>query len=198
MEATDHVLLVGNGARDFAIDQGFEPQEMLTPDARSAWEDWRKQGEDHDTLPADSHDTIGALALDGNGDLAAVCTTSGIAYKLPGRVGDSPLIGCGLYADNDVGAAVATGRGEEIARTCGAFQIVTLIRQGQTPQEACETVVRHLVDRVPSSAEHQMAYAAIDKDGNVGGAAVRAFPYAVTTEGVNEVREGFRLFSETD
>jgi len=198
MDATDHVLLVGDGAREFAIDQGFEPQEMLTPDARSAWEEWRRQGEDHDTLPADSHDTIGALALDRNGDLAAVCTTSWIAYKLPGLVGDSPLIGCGLYADNEVGAAVATGRGEEIARTCGAFQIVSLILQGHTPQEACEAVGRHLVDRVPASADHQMAYAAIDKDGNVGGAAVRAFPYAVTTESVNEVREGFTLLPETD
>lgn len=198
MEATEHVLLVGEGARRFALDQGFESQEMRTPESTEAWEAWKAKGGDHDTLPADSHDTIGAVALDDRGDLAAVCTTSGIAYKLPGRVGDSPLIGCGLYADNEIGAAVATGRGEEIARTCGSFAIVNLIREGRSPQEACESVVRHLVQRVPASERHQMAYAAIDKQGNVGAAAVRTFPYAVTNHTTNEVRSGFSLLGEND
>ncbi len=196
MEETEHVMLVGEGARSFAIDQGFPEQDMLTPDAREAWETWRSRGQDQDSLPADSHDTIGAVALDGNGDLAAVCTTSGIAYKLPGRVGDSPMIGCGLYADNETGAAVATGRGEEIARTCGSFAIVNLMRQDHSPQEACELVVSHLVARVPASERHQMAYAAIDKDGRFGAAAAQApWPYAVTNDDVNEIRSGFTLLS---
>ena len=133
------------------------------------------------------------------GDLAAACTTSGIAYKLPGRVGDSPLIGCGLYANNETGAAVATGRGEEIARTCGSFAIVNLMREGHTPQEACESVVRHLVTRVPTSKRHQMAYTAINRDGNFGAAAARPpFPYAVTTKSVNEIRSGFTLLPAID
>ena len=197
MEATDHVMLVGEGARTFALDQGFESRDMLTSDAADAYREWKSRGEDHDRLPSDSHDTIGSVAMDGNGDLAAVCTTSGIAYKLPGRVGDSPMIGSGLYADNEVGAAVATGRGEEIARTCGSFAIVSLMREGKTPQEACEHVVRHLVARVPQSKRHQMAYLAIDRHGNVGGAAARPeFPYAVTTETINETRSGFTLLKD--
>jgi L-asparaginase/N4-(beta-N-acetylglucosaminyl)-L-asparaginase len=203
MENTEHVLLVGEGARVFAVDQGFSEQEMLTSETAAEWEAWQKKGQDRemniDTLPADSHDTIGAIALDANGDLAAACTTSGIAYKLPGRVGDSPLIGCGLYADNETGAAVATGRGEEIARTCGSFAIVNLMREGRTPQEACESVVTHLVTRVPTSKRHQMAYAAIDKDGNWGAAAARPpFPYAITTKSVNEIRSGFTLLPAID
>jgi len=191
MEETEHVMLVGEGARRFAIDHGFESRDMLTAEARAEWEEWRSKGADHDTLPADSHDTIGCVALDRNGDLAAACTTSGIAYKLPGRVGDSPMIGSGLYADNEVGAAVATGRGEEIARTCGSFAIVSMMRTGMSPQEACNSVVEHLTRRVPSSKRHQMAYAAIDKDGNYGAAASQTpFPYAVTNPSVNDVLSG--------
>jgi N4-(beta-N-acetylglucosaminyl)-L-asparaginase len=199
MEETDHVLLVGDGAKRFAIDQGFREQSMSTPETKKAWEKWRRAGEDHDTLPADSHDTIGMVTLDAQDDLAAACTTSGIAYKMPGRVGDSPLIGCGLYADNEIGAAVATGRGEEIARTCGSFAIVNLMREGKTPQEACESVVRHLVNRVPSAKPHQMAYAAIDKTGRYGAAAARSpFPYAVTNGTINETLSGFTLLPEAD
>lgn len=196
MEDTSHVLLVGDGARRFALDRGFETRDMLTESARADWEAWRSEGRDAEQKPADSHDTIGAVALDEQGDIAAVCTTSGIAYKLPGRVGDSPLIGCGLYADNDVGAAVATGRGEEIARTCGAFAIVSHMRAGMSPQEACEAVVRHLLSRVPTSSPHQMAYCAIDRDGRWGAAAARdPFPYAVRNADVNEVRHG-RTFQD--
>ena len=106
------------------------------------------------------------IALDQQGNLAAACTTSGAAFKLPGRVGDSPLIGSGLYADNDAGAAAATGRGEEITRTCGSFAVVEHIRHGKSPQEACEAVVQHLIARVPSARPYQMAYIAIDKYGN--------------------------------
>lgn len=199
MEKTEHVMLIGEGAFRFALECGFQEQEMLTPKTRAEWEAWRDRGTGQDTLPADSHDTIGMVALDACGDLAAACTTSGIAYKRPGRVGDSPLIGSGLYADNEVGAAVATGRGEEIARTCGSFAIINLIREGRSPQEACEAVVKHLVHRVPSSSRHQMAYVAIDKKGNFGAAAARSpFPYAVTTKCENELKTGFTLLQSSD
>lgn len=188
MEKTAHVMLTGEGALQFARQQGFQECEMLTDSAREAWEKW-KSGQTGQ--PTDAHDTIGMLAIDKHGDIAAACTTSGVAFKLPGRVGDSPLIGCGLYADNDVGAAAATGQGEEIARTCGSFAIVEHMRQGKSPQEACEAVVQHLIHRVPTSQKFQMAYIAIDKHGNYGGAAARdSFPFAVTTETENSLHQG--------
>ena len=130
------------------------------------------------------------IALDESGNLAAACTTSGAAFKLPGRVGDSPLIGSGLYADNDAGAAVATGRGEEIVRTCGSFAVVEHMRQGKSPQEACEAVVQHLIARVPSARPYQMAYIAIDKYGNWGAAAARSgFLAAVTNNAENRLHK---------
>ena len=185
MEKTDHVLLVGNGALKFARAQGFEECNMLTEQGREAWEKWKRE---RTGAPADAHDTIGMVALDQHGDLAAACTTSGAAFKLPGRVGDSPLIGSGLYADNDAGAAAATGRGEEIVRTCGSFAVVEHMRQGKSPQEACEAVVQHLIARVPSARPYQMAYIAIDKYGNWGAAAARSgFLAAVTSDAENQL-----------
>ena len=185
MEKTDHVLLVGNGALKFARAQGFEECLMLTEQGREAWEKWKRE---RTGAPADAHDTIGMIALDQHGDLAAACTTSGAAFKLPGRVGDSPLIGSGLYADNDAGAAAATGRGEEIVRTCGSFAVVEHMRQGKSPQEACEAVVQHLIARVPSARPYQMAYIAVDKYGNWGAAAARSgFLSAVTSNAENQL-----------
>ena len=158
---------------------------MLTEHGREAWEKWKRE---QTGPPADVHDTIGLIALDQHGNLAAACTTSGAAFKLPGRVGDSPLIGSGLYADNDAGAAAATGRGEEIARTCGSFAVVEHMRQGKSPQEACEAVVQHLIARVPSARPYQMAYIAIDKYGNWGAAAARSgFLSAVTSNAENQL-----------
>ena len=185
MEKTDHVFLVGNGALKFARAQGFEECNMLTENGQEAWERWKRE---RTGPPADVHDTIGMIALDQNGNLAAACTTSGAAFKLSGRVGDSPLIGSGLYADNDAGAAAATGRGEEIARTCGSFAVVEHMRQGKSPQEACEAVVQHLIARVPSARPYQMAYIAIDKYGNWGAAAARSgFLSAVTSNAENQL-----------
>ena len=187
MEKTDHVFLVGEGALQFARTQGFQACEMLTEDGRKAWEAWKNGQTD---APADVHDTIGMIALDQRGNLAAACTTSGAAFKLPGRVGDSPLIGSGLYADNDAGAATATGRGEEIARTCGSYAIVEHMRQGKSPQAACEAVVQHLVARVPKAQPHQMAYIALDKRGNWGAVATRSgFLAAVTSNAENHLCE---------
>ncbi len=185
MEKTDRVFLVGNGALKFARAQGFEECNMLTEHGRAAWEKWKRE---RTGPPADVHDTIGMIALDQHGNLAAACTTSGAAFKLPGRVGDSPLIGSGLYADNDAGAAAATGRGEEITRTCGSFAVVEYMRHGKSPQEACEAVVQHLIARVPSARPYQMAYIAIDKYGNWGAAAARSgFLSAVTSNAENQL-----------
>ena len=187
MEKTDHVFLVGNGALKFAHAQGFEECNMLTEHGREAWEKWKRE---RTGPPADVHDTIGMIALDQHGNLAAACTTSGAAFKLPGRVGDSPLIGSGLYADNDAGAAAATGRGEEITRTCGSYAVVEHMRQGKSPQEACEAVVQHLIARVPSARPFQMAYIAIDKYGNWGAAAARSgFLSAVTSNVENQLHK---------
>lgn len=188
MEKTAHVMLTGQGALNFARQHGFKEQNMLTDTAKEAWQKW-KDGQAG--APTDAHDTIGMIAVDKHGNIAAACTTSGVAFKLPGRVGDSPLIGSGLYADNEVGAAAATGQGEEIARTCGSYAIVEHMRQGKSPQEACEAVVQHLIKRVPTSQKFQMAYIAIDKHGNYGGAAARdSFPFAVTTTKENSLHQG--------
>jgi len=188
MEKTAHVMLTGEGANQFAHQQGFQTCNMLTDAAREAWQNWKTGQADK---PTDAHDTIGMLAIDTHGDIAAACTTSGVAFKLPGRVGDSPLIGSGLYADNEVGAAAATGQGEEIARTCGSYAIIEHMRQGKSPQEACEAVVQHLIKRVPTSQKFQMAYIAIDKHGNYGGAAAReGFHFAITTKNENTLYPG--------
>lgn len=188
MEKTAHVMLTGQGALNFARQHKFEENNLLTDPAREAWEKWKAGQAD---APTDAHDTIGIIAIDKHGDIAAACTTSGVAFKLPGRVGDSPLIGSGLYADNDVGAASATGQGEEIARTCGSFAIVEHMRQGKTPQEACEAVVQNLLKRVPTSQKFQMAYIAIDKHGNYGGAAARnGFHFAVANPNENTLYPG--------
>ncbi len=195
MEKTDHVLLVGEGALTFARAQGFEEKDLLTESAGKAWEEWKAE---RAGKPADTHDTIGMLALDTAGDLAAACTTSGRAFKLPGRVGDSPLIGSGLYADNEIGAATATGRGEEIVRVCGAFLIVEFMRQGRSPQGACEDTVHRLIDRVPTSRPYQMAFLALNRDGEYGGASAReGFSYAVANAQENRLHPG-RYFIAKD
>ena len=187
MERTPHVMLVGAGALEFARAQTFQEKNLLTDRAREAWEAWR---DGRTARPTDAHDTIGMLALDAAGDLAAACTTSGQAFKLSGRVGDSPLIGSGLYADNEVGAAAATGQGEEIVRICGSFLVVELMRAGMPPREACDAVVQRLVHRVPTSRPFQMAFIALNRDGVCGGAASqKGFTYAVTNREENALRE---------
>jgi len=195
MEKTDHVLLVGEGALAFARAEGFQERDLLTDQARQAWEAWKAEGADR---PSDAHDTIGMLALDAAGNLAAACTTSGIAFKLSGRVGDSPLIGCGLYADNEAGAAAATGRGEEIDRICASFFIVERMRRGDSPQAACEAAVERLIARVPASRRYQMAFIALNPQGECGGAAARqGFSYTATDAHRHQLYPG-NYFVEED
>jgi len=183
METTPHVMLVGDGALQFALAQGFEKKNLLTKKAIEAWQEWLKESEY--TLPVniENHDTIGTLALDKQGNVSGACTTSGMAYKMHGRVGDSPIIGAGLFVDNEIGAATATGVGELVMKTLGSFLIVELMRQGQTPQQACETAVQRITAKYDCT-DKQVGYLAIDKKGNYGAAAVhKGFNYAITQSG---------------
>ena len=193
MEDTPHVLLVGEGALQFALEKGFTKEDLLTPEAAEAWHAWLKEArykpvvnsenlDYHHGLPGgkSNHDTIGMLAVDGHGQMAGACTTSGMAWKLHGRVGDSPIIGAGLYVDNEVGGATSTGVGEEVIRTAGSFLVVELMRQGRTPQEACEEAVRRIVKKRPDAAkELQVGFLALRRDGAVGVHAIqKGFTYA--------------------
>ena len=146
MEDTPHVMLSGKGAYDFAIQKGFKHKNLLTIEAKLAWEKWIKDAKKQKPIiNNENHDTIGMLAIDKKGNLSGACTTSGWAYKLHGRVGDSPLIGAGLYVDNEVGAACATGLGEAVIRICGSHTVVELMRQGISPQNACKQAVERII-----------------------------------------------------
>jgi len=146
MEKTTHVMLVGEGALKLALDNGFTKEKFdRTPDSDKAWKEWLIKAEYKPVVNFENHDTIGMVAMDAAGNLSGACTTSGMAYKLHGRVGDSPIIGAGLYVDNEVGAAAATGTGEEVIRICGTHLVVELMRQGNSPEEACKKAVERIV-----------------------------------------------------
>ncbi|MFT5109114.1 MAG: N4-(beta-N-acetylglucosaminyl)-L-asparaginase [Verrucomicrobiales bacterium] len=178
MEKTPHVLLVGDGAKKFALQQGLEPAELLTEKRLEAWRKWRE--ENH---PADNHDTIALVGLGTDGNLAGGCSTSGYGYKLPGRVGDSPIIGSGLYVDNEVGAAGSTGLGENVMRFCASFMVVENMRAGMSPEEACIATIKRVAKMDPTPAEElYINFIAIDKQGRYGAAGTgKGFEYAVTT-----------------
>ncbi len=147
MEKTPHVMLVGRGAERFAAQQGFRREKLLTPQSEKAWREWLRKAEHKPYHNPGQHDTIGILALDKQGRICGACTTSGMAFKMHGRVGDSPIIGAGLFVDGEVGAATATGVGEEMIRIAGSHTAVELMRQGYTPQQACEEAVKRLVHK---------------------------------------------------
>jgi N4-(beta-N-acetylglucosaminyl)-L-asparaginase len=190
MEKTPHVMLAGEGARQFAISQGFPiEEEKLSPKAQKAYDEWKKTSKYKPVINIENHDTIGMIGMDDKGNFAGSCTTSGLAYKMHGRVGDSPIIGAGLYVDNEVGAATATGLGESIIRICGSFLIVELMRQGRSPQEACEEAVRRLISKNRKDiADIQAGFLAINKEGQVGAFAVQpGFNFAQATLSNNEL-----------
>ncbi|NVK52293.1 MAG: N(4)-(beta-N-acetylglucosaminyl)-L-asparaginase [Flavobacteriaceae bacterium] len=168
MEETPHVLLAGKGAEQFAVEQGFKRENLLTEASKKAWEKWKITSEYKPIINIENHDTIGMLAIDSKGDISGACTTSGMAYKMAGRVGDSAVIGSGLFIDNTVGGATATGMGEEVLKTVGSFLIVELMRQGRTPQEACEEGVRRIVTSNPNYKNFQVGYVALNKKGEYG------------------------------
>lgn len=173
MEQTPHVMLAGDGAKQFAIEQGFPIENLLTEKSKADWEKWKETSLYTPIINIENHDTIGMLAMDEDGNLSGACTTSGLAYKMAGRVGDSPIIGAGLYVDNAVGAATATGLGEEIVKNVGSFLIVELMRQGKSPQDACEIAVQRIVDRVGDKAkDFQVGFIALNKKGEYGSFAI--------------------------
>ena len=181
MEDTPHVMMVGNGAFDFAIEKGFEKKDLLTPEAKETWLKW-KESEDlkKPEINSENHDTIGLLAMDKDGNLSGACTTSGWAYKLPGRVGDSPIIGAGLFVDNEIGAACATGMGEAVIRIAGSHTVVELMRYGHSPEEACKLAVERIQKKHKDITGLQVGFIAINKNGEVGGYSVYAgFNYAL-------------------
>jgi len=214
MEKTPHVMLVGSGAQQFAIAEGFLLEEQkLSPDAQDAYDKWLKKSEykpviNIENLPDRSkgvaleqagskahgpfappqlengewnHDTIGMVAMDVNGNLSGSCTTSGMAFKMRGRVGDSPIIGAGLFVDNEVGACTATGQGEDVIRISGAHTVVELMRQGLSPEQACKKAIERIIRiKKDKAKEIQVAFLAISKKGAVGSYAVqRGFTYAI-------------------
>ena len=227
MERTPHTLLVGQNAVRFAREQGFEEFEQLTDFARTRWEEWKNSADGADVshfdlgpkeeLPGavsrrkpytpDDHDTIGLCALDMQGNLAGGCTTSGMSWKLPGRVGDSPIIGSGLYVDNEVGAAAATGHGDEMMRVCPSYRVVQLMEQGMHPQRACEETIRYMLKKMPPETHNFYGggLIALRKDGEYGAAGTasgfrspdRLWQWCVAFSPKVEEREGPYIDSET-
>ncbi len=168
MEDTPHVILAGKGAEQFAISEGFKPTDLLTERSKKDWEEWKKTSQYKPIINIENHDTIGMIAIDINGDIAGGCTTSGLAYKMAGRVGDSPIIGSGLFIDNEIGGATATGLGEEVLKTVGSFLIVELMRQGRNPQQACEEAIGRIIKKSPNYKDFQVGYIAVNKKGETG------------------------------
>ena len=184
MEKTPHVFLVGEGALKFALDQGFKKENLLTKESEKAWKEWLKTAHYKPLANIENHDTIGIVALDQKQNLSGACTTSGMAYKMQGRVGDSPIIGAALFVDNEIGAATSTGVGEEVIRIVGSHLVVELMRQGNTPQQACEAAVARIVKNQPNkSKEMQVGFLALNKNGEYGAFALqKGFTYAVQSE----------------
>ena len=180
MERTPHVMLVGDGAQRWAVDQGFKLKDVMVPEVRAEYEQWLQDASYKPVANIENHDTIGCIALDAHGRMAGSCTTSGMAYKIHGRVGDSPIIGAGLFVDGDVGAACATGVGELVIRVAGSAMVVELMRQGVPPEEACRQVVGRIARRDGGNDE-QVGFLALRKDGAGGAWSLRpGFTYALS------------------
>ncbi len=187
MKKTPHVVVAGQGARKFAIEQGYRPENLLSEESKKAWENWMKNEKYKPVINIENHDTIGMLCCDAAGNLSGACTTSGLAYKMQGRVGDSPIIGSGLYIDNNVGGAVATGVGEEVIKTVGSFLIVELIRNGMKPQQACEVAIRRIIEKQKGKPDFQVAYLAINKKGEIGSFSIQNdFSYTLYKNKINQ------------
>ena len=180
MENTPHVMLVGDGALQFAKQQGFEESNLLTEASRKDWLAWRDSNKALPQINIENHDTIGMLALDSKGNLSGACTTSGAAFKLHGRVGDSPLIGAGLYVDNEIGAATATGMGELMIKTVGCHLVVEFMRQGASPEQACKQAVERIASKLGNYQAFQVGFLALNKQGEYGSFCIQSgFNYAV-------------------
>lgn len=190
MEKTPHVILTSEGALQFALSQGFTRTNLLTEGSKKAWEEWLKTSDYKPVINIENHDTIGMIAIDQHGNLSGACTTSGLSYKMHGRVGDSPIIGAGLYVDNDYGAAVCTGLGEVVLRNLSSFLAVELMRNKKSPQKACEIAIERMMAKTPNYKELQVGILAINKKGETGAFSIQKnFTYAKTTSSVNQLFE---------
>ena len=205
MEKTPHIVLVAEGALEFALANGFEKINLLTPQSEKDWKEWMKTAnyspeknienklynKSNDPMPGGpgNHDTIGMMAMDANGDMSGACTTSGLAYKMHGRVGDSPIIGAGLYVDNEVGAATSSGVGEEVIRIVGSHLVVELMRGGMSPEKACKEAVERIVKISPEKSKTiQVAFVALNKKGEYGGFSLQpGFSYSVKSNTIENV-----------
>jgi N4-(beta-N-acetylglucosaminyl)-L-asparaginase len=215
MEKTPHVNLVGEGALQFALANGFQKENLLTPESEKVWREWLKTskydptiidtllkekslGNSNEPVPGqlNNHDTIGMIAMDVYGNVSGACTTSGMAFKMHGRVGDSPIIGAGLFVDNEVGAATATGVGEEVVRICGSHTVVELMRQGMSPELACKRAVERMIKvRKEKAKGLQVGFIALNKQGQFGGYALqKGFTYCVQTNAGSKVYEAKSIY----
>jgi N4-(beta-N-acetylglucosaminyl)-L-asparaginase len=209
MEKTPHVQLAGDGALQFALANGFKAENLLTHESEKAWKDWLKTSKyDPMTIPKlleqknepgqlNNHDTIGMIALDTAGNLSGACTTSGMAFKMRGRVGDSPIIGAGLYVDNEVGAATSTGVGEEVVRICGSHTVIELMRQGMSPEQSCRKTVERIVKKREEKAKDlQVGFIALNTKGEFGAYALqKGFTYAVQSKAGVKVYNSKSIYS---
>lgn len=199
MEKTPHVMLVGEGALQFALAMGHKKQDLLTESSKKQWQEWLKKADYKPVINIENHDTIGMIAMDETGNLSGACTTSGMAYKMHGRVGDSPIIGASLFVDNEIGAATATGAGEEVIRISGTHTIVELMRQGMSPQKACEAAIKRIIKgielRKQVIGDIQVGFIAMSKSGKTGAYSIhKGFNYAVNNGDGNRLKDADSYF----
>ena len=191
MEQTPYVMLCGEGALKFALQNGFRKEKLLTPEAKAAWKKWKEQQKS--SAPATGrtdHDTIGMLAIDQQGRMSGACTTSGLSYKLHGRVGDSPIIGAGLFVDGDVGGAAATGTGELVMKTAGSFLVVEFMRRGLSPTDACKEAILRISQKIPDFRQYQVGFIALNKNGEYGAYSIQpGFNHAVKSKSYTGLTE---------
>ena len=197
MEKTRHTTLAGEGAFRFALKMGFEPQTLLTPQSLQKWQEWKADPHRKTFwVTPENHDTIGMVGTDGKGHVVAGCSTSGLAFKIPGRVGDSPLVGCGVYADDNVGAASATGDGDLMTNYCTSISIVHLMARGASPQDACMELLRHMVKTDPQNKDGEVAIIAINPRGEIGAACMNDrfhLKYALWRNGESQLLDSVKL-----
>ena len=186
LQETPHVMLAGSGAEEFALEQGFKKENLLTPESEKAWKEWLEKSKYQPVINIENHDTISMLILDAEGNLTGACTTSGAAWKMHGRVGDSPIIGAGLFLDNEIGAAAATGLGEAVMRTAGSAMVVEQMRMGKSPLEACKEIVERIYKKYQGNKDMeflQVGFIAVNKNGEYGGYSLRSgFNFAIYDE----------------
>ncbi len=198
IEKTRHTTLAGEGAFRFALKMGFEPMQLLTPESLKKWMDWKLDPQ-HTTnwVTAENHDTIGMVATDGKGHVVSGCSTSGMAWKIPGRVGDSPLVGCGVYADDNVGAASATGDGDLMTNYCTSISIVHYMQAGMAPQDACLEILRQMWKTDAKNRNSDCGVIALNNRGEIGAASMRSatrLQYAVWMNGESNVQDAAALY----